>query len=75
MMPPNHILRKWTGGYKLTKSNEKINHRMYMDDIKRFAKNEKELETNTRSQNIQSEHRDGIWHRKMCYAINSNEKR
>ena len=31
--------------YKLTKPQEKINHLMYMDDIKLFAKNEKELET------------------------------
>ena len=44
MMPLNHILRKCTAGYKLTKSQEKINHLMYMDDIKPFAKNEKELE-------------------------------
>ena len=46
MMPLNHILRKCTAGYKLTKAQEKINHLMYMDDIKLFAKkNEKELET------------------------------
>ena len=45
MMPLNHILRKCTAGYKLTKSQEKINHLMYMDDIKLFAKNEKELKT------------------------------
>ena len=32
------------GGYKFTKSQEKINHLMHMD-IKIFAKNEKELET------------------------------
>ena len=29
---------------KLSKSQEKINHLIYMDDIKPFAKNEKELE-------------------------------
>ena len=45
MMPLNHILRKSTAGYKLWISQEKINHLMYMDDIKLFAKNEKELET------------------------------
>ena len=44
MMPLNHILRKCTAGYKLSESQEKINHLMYMDDIKLFAKNEKELE-------------------------------
>ena len=44
MMPLNHILMKCTGGYKLTKSLEKITHLMYMDDIKLFVTNEKELE-------------------------------
>ena len=41
----NHILRKCTAGYTLSKSQEKINHLMYMDDIKLFAKNEIELKT------------------------------
>ena len=41
----NHILRKCAAGYKLSRSQEKINHLMYMDDIKLFAKNERELET------------------------------
>ena len=45
MMPLNHILRKCTAVYKLTKSQEKKNPLMYMDDIKLFAKKEKELET------------------------------
>ena len=45
MMPLNHILRKCTTGYKLSRSQEKLNHLMYMDDIKLFTKNEKELET------------------------------
>ena len=45
MIPLNHILRKCIAGYKLSRSEEKINHLMYMDYIKLFAKNEKELET------------------------------
>ena len=45
MMPLDHIIRKCTAGYKLSRSQEKINHLMYMGDIKLFAKNEKELET------------------------------
>ena len=43
MMPLNHIFRKWKG--KLCKSQEKINHLMYADDIKPFVKNENQLET------------------------------
>ena len=45
MMPLNHILRKYTAGYKLSRSQEKINHLVYIDEIKLLAKNEKELET------------------------------
>ena len=45
MMQLNCILKKYSGEYELHKSQEKINHQMYMDDIKLFAKNESELET------------------------------
>ena len=45
IMPLNHVHRKCTGGYKLSRSQEKINNLMYMDDMKLFAKHEKELET------------------------------
>ena len=41
---------------------------MYMDGIKRFAKNEKELETLKENENIQSRYRNGIWHRKMRHV-------
>ena len=45
MMLLNHILRKCADRYKLSGLQEEINHLMYMDDIKLYAKNEKELET------------------------------
>ena len=45
MMPLNHILRKCTVGYRLSKSHGKINLLMCIDDIKLFSKNKKELET------------------------------
>ena len=45
IMSLDNMLRKCTDGYKLSKSQEKINHLMYIDDIKLLAKNEKELET------------------------------
>ena len=45
MMPLNHIPWKFAAEYKLRRSQKKINHLIYMDDIKLFAKNEKELET------------------------------
>ena len=45
MNPLNYLLRKYTGGYKLSKSKEKVNLQMYSGDIKLFVKHEKELET------------------------------
>ena len=45
MMPLNHIHRKCTAVYKLSRLQENINHLMYMDAVKLFTKNEKELET------------------------------
>ena len=41
MMPLNHIVRKCSARYKLSKSQENMIHQMYMDDIKLFAKKEK----------------------------------
>ena len=55
MMSLNHILRKCTAGYKLSRLQEKINHLMYMDGIKLFAKNEKELEALTHVVRIYSQ--------------------
>ena len=42
-----HVFKKCTGGYKFTKSQENINPLIFIDDIKLFAKNEKELDTDT----------------------------
>ena len=55
MIPINHIFRKCTAGYKLSKSQEKINHLVYMDDIKLLAKKEKELETLIHAERIYSQ--------------------
>ena len=41
---------------------------MYMDDIKLFAKYEKELETDINNTNMQPGYRNGIWYRKMCHT-------
>ena len=67
MTPLNHIIRKCTVGYKLSKSQEKINQLMYMDDIKLFAKNEKRTGKEHAISHIQW---SGIWHRKMRHARN-----
>ena len=42
MMTFKHLHQKCNGGYKFTKSQEKITQLMYMDNIKQFAKNLRE---------------------------------
>ena len=54
MKPLNPILRKCTAGYKL-RSQKKIKHLMYIDDIKIFAKNKQELETRIHTVRIYSQ--------------------
>ena len=55
MMPINHKPRKCTAGYKLSKSQEKINHLMHIDDIKLFSKIGKRTEnSNIRNERIYS---------------------
>ena len=39
-MPLNYLFKNFKRGYKFTKSQENINHFVYTDDIKIFAKKE-----------------------------------
>ena len=75
MMPHNQILRKCAGDYKFAKSQEKIDHLKYIDEVKLFAKNEKELETNTNNKNIQPGCRNRICHRKNDEKRKKTNKR
>ena len=55
MLLLNNILKKCTAGYKVSKSKEKINHIMYMDDIKLLEKiKKKKLDSNKRCKNVLS---------------------
>ena len=75
LMPLNHILRKCTARYKLSKSQEKINHLIYIDDIKLFVKNEKELETLIHALRIYSQDRNEIWQTTSNWRNETTESR
>ena len=58
---------------QLQTHRKKINHFMYLDNIKLFYQKRKRIgNPNTNCENILLRNRNGIWHRKMCHA--SNEK-
>ena len=45
LAPLSMVLRKVSAGYKMVKDGYKINHLLFMDDVKLFGKNKKELES------------------------------
>ena len=55
VIPPNHILTKCSGEYKLHELQEKINYLTYWDEIKLLIKNEKELKSLIQAMKIYSE--------------------
>ena len=76
MKPLNHILKKRISGYKLSKSQEKINHLMYMDDLKLLVKNEKELETLIQAVRIYTQGIEMEFRIEKCaMLVMKNEKR
>ena len=69
------LREKCIGSDKFTKSKEKINHLMYMDDIKLFAKNWKRIgDSSTNNKNTRSRYWDRIWHRKCAILIMRSRK-
>ena len=61
MIEPNYIFVKCTWGYKFSKSQKNINHLIYIDDLKKFAKNEKNnWDPITKNKHIQPEYKNGI---------------
>ena len=46
LIPMSLILRNMKAGYSLGKNQPKLNHLLYMDDLKLFGQSEKKLGTN-----------------------------
>ena len=45
LLPLTHILRETGMGYQLEKNGAKVNHLFFMDDLKMFGKNDKEIDS------------------------------
>ena len=44
LIPLSLLLRKSTAGYQVSKGGPKVNHRLYMDDLKLYGKSDAEIE-------------------------------
>ena len=62
LIPLSLILRKAKAAYEFSGSKEKINHLLFMDDLKLYSKSEKELDS------FQRRNRNGVWNRKISYV-------
>ena len=75
-MSLHYIIRKCSGGYKFTKSQEKTNSLMYMDVNKGICHKWKRTEDRgTNNKNIQPEYRNASLHWKMCYVYCEKEEK
>ena len=82
MIPLTLILRKTQIIYQLKKGGEKINHLLFMDDLKLFAKSEKQINSlvnavrifwdDIRMEFVNNEERKGCQQRSDCYASYGN---
>ena len=55
MIPLSFVLRKVTAGYEVKNKKVKINHLLFMDDVKLYGKNERQLESLVNTVQVVSE--------------------
>ena len=67
MIPLNYIFGKCIGDNKFTKLEDKMNYLMNMDDIKTFAKIEKNSRHFFKQYDIQLGYKNEIWNWKVCH--------
>ena len=78
IMTLNHILRKCTAGYQLSKSQKNQPHDVHgrYGRHDTFCQKRKTIrDPNINCENIQSRYRNGIWHGKIHQAINEKLQR
>ena len=76
MIPLTLVLRQTKASYELKKGGKKINHLLFMDDLKQFAKNEDQIDNLVNTVRIFFRgHQNGIWVTKMWGVNHEKRKR
>ena len=68
MIPLSLILRKVNASYDWGGKEYKLNHLLFMDDLKLFGKNEHHIDLLVSTYQAFSTDRDGIWSSKVRYS-------
>ena len=78
LIPLGLILRKTKAVYEFSGSKEKISNILFMDDLKLYSCNEKELNSLVQTIHIFSRYRNrnrnGSWYKKVCYVSDRERK-
>ena len=75
MIPLTLVLKHTKASYELKKGGKKINHLLFMDDLKQFAKNEDQTDNLVNTVRIIFRgHQNGIWITKMWGVNHENRK-
>ena len=65
VVPLTLVLREVKAGYKMKEMNGKINHLLYMDDLKLYGKNNDQIDSLVRTVNLV---RNGVWNQEVWYT-------
>ena len=68
LIPLSLILRKVKAGYEFSESKKKINHILFMDDLKLYSQSEKGLDSLVQTQACRNEKNSGGGLRIMKYC-------
>ena len=75
LIPLSLILRKAKAAYEFSESKDKINHLLFMDDLKLYSQSEKGLDSLVQAVHVFNEDTvNGVWYRKMCCVSNGERK-
>ena len=73
LIPMTLILRKARFAYEF-QNGEKINHLLFMDDLKLYAKSERGLDSLVQTVHVfSSDIGNGVWGKEMCYACDKRK--
>ena len=75
MLPLSSVLNKSAAGYQLSKEEGKITHLLFMDDLRLYGRNEKEITSLVQTVRVFSSDISMDFGIEKCAMMHGNEKR
>ena len=74
MVPLTWLLKRAKTGYELGNEGFKLNHLLFTDDLKLFAKSKKQIDSLIQTAYIQSAHWYAIWSKEVWSTYHGERK-